>query len=125
MSPIATYLAELRLLLHRRSRRRILAEVSAHLTDAAANAHARGEDLDSAQRHAIAGFGAPADVARQFNAVRRRPRAIIRRAVAVSLTCAATASLGSATVWALEPGSATGHPVAHRHHAADHRHHRR
>ena len=118
MSPVERYLAELRPLLARRARGRILAEVHAHLNEAAADRLARGETLEDAQRRAIARFGAPAEVARQFNALRRRPRTLVRRLVAVSLTCAASASVGSATVWALEPGSAPGHTVAHHHHHA-------
>jgi len=115
---IAAYLDELGGLLRRGSRRRILAEVRAHLLDAAAAGGVSGEAGDAAARRAVARFGSPLDVARQFNAVRRRRRALPRRAAAVLLAGAATASLGTATVWALEPGaSSTGRAAVHVRHA--------
>ncbi len=108
MNAIAAYLQELSALLPRASRRRILAEVDAHLREAVADRCARGEDAEAAARVALARFGEPASLARQFRTVRRRPSAIGRRVLAVSLATAATGGLGTATVWALEP-SATGH----------------
>jgi hypothetical protein len=117
VTPIAAYLDELALLLRRGSRRRILAEVRAHLLDAAVAGGRPGEEPEVAQSRAVARFGNPPDVARAFNAVRHRPRALVRRASAVLLATATTASLGTATVWALEPGAAR-HP-----HAAVHARH--
>jgi hypothetical protein len=112
VSPIvAAYLDELALLLPRASRRRILAEVEAHLDDAAAAAVARGEHAETAASRAVSRFGAPADVARQFTAVRRRPAAIARRLLAVSLAAAGTGGIGTATVWALEPSGHHAHAV--------------
>ena len=122
MTPTGAYLDELARLLRRRSRRRILAEVDAHLIEAVAAACARGAEPASAEREAIARFGEPADVARQFNAL-RRPRLRSRRSLIVALTCA-TASVGSAGAWAIAPGSATGHPVAHHAPHLGARHHR-
>lgn len=97
MTPIASYLDELAGLLRRRGRARILAEVRAHLLEAA--------DRGS-QEHAIERFGPPARVAAQFNAVTRRPRLLVQRAFAVMLAGAGMATLGTATVWALQPSSA-------------------
>jgi hypothetical protein len=113
VSPIAAYLDELSRLLVRRGRRRVLAEVRMHLLDAAAARSALGEDAEAAQRHAVARFGAPREVARQFNAVARRSRRLLRRIGAVALACVASASLGTASVWAFEPS----HPIAASHHA--------
>ena len=117
MTPVAGYLEELSRLLDRGARRRVLAEVDAHLAEAVAAGRARGEDADAAERHAVERFGAPADVARQFNGVRRRrgPTAIVRRGAAVLLASSAAASLGTATVWALEPGAGHHHrPAVHQ-----------
>ena len=112
MNPIAAYLDELSRLLARRGRRRVLAEVRGHLLDAAAAHRALGEDAEAAQRRAVARFGAPREVARQFNAVARRSRRLVRRIGAVVLACIASASLGTASVWAFEPS----HPAAAAHH---------
>jgi len=116
VNAIAAYLDELSVLLPRGSRRRILAEVDAHLREATAAGCARGEDADAASRVAIARFGEPADVARQFNALRSSPGAIGRRALAVALATVATGGIGTATVWALEP-SGHGHAAQVAHHA--------
>lgn len=125
MSPIATYLDELAGMLRRGRRRRIVAEVRAHLLDAAAARAASGEDADAAQRLAVARFGSPAEVARAFNALRPRRRPLLRRLAAVGLTMAATASLGTATVWALQPGaSSAARATVHAVHAHPARHHR-
>ena len=115
MNAIADYLDELSVLLPRASRRRILAEVDAHLREAAAACCGRGEDVDGAARVAIARFGDPAEVARQFNALRSRPGALARRVLAVALATVATGGIGTATVWALEPTV-----QAHAAHAAHH-----
>jgi hypothetical protein len=115
VNPIAEYLDELSGLLRRSRRRRILAEVRGHLLDAAAADAPLHTDPNEAARRAVERFGPPSRVARQFNALRRRPVAIIQRAVAVLLASAATATLGTATVWALEPGGAGAH--AQRNHA--------
>jgi hypothetical protein len=115
VSPIAAYLAELSGQLRRGRRRRIIAEVRAHLLDAVAADTLLGADPDRAAALAVERFGPPSRVASQFNALRRRPGAIARRAAAVILASAATATLGTATVWAFTPGGARGH--AHHHHA--------
>lgn len=121
MKPIADYLDELAALLRRRRRRRILAEVRAHLLEAAAGDPLIDAAPDAAARRAVARFGPPSRVAWQFNALRRRPEAIVRRAAAVLLASAATATLGTATVWALGPGASR----AHAHHARVHPMHSR
>ena len=115
MSPIAAYLEELSGYLRRGRRRRILAEVRAHLLDAAAADTLLGADPDGAAALAVERFGPPSRVASQFNSLRRRPRAIARRAAAVVLASAATASLGTASVWAFAPAGVRGH--AQQHHA--------
>jgi len=118
VNPIADYVAELARHLRRSRRRRILAEVRAHLLEAAAAAAGRGVDADRAARIAVERFGPPARVASQFNALHRRPRAVVHRAVAVMLAGAAMASLGTATVWAIGPGathSRASHPRHHVH----------
>jgi len=116
MNALGDYLDELSGHLRRGRRARILAEVRAHLVDAAAAEIQLGADPDRAAALAVERFGPPARVARQFNALRRRPRAIAQRAAAVMLASAATASLGTATVWAFAPGG--GHGAAPRHHQA-------
>jgi len=119
VNPIADYLAELAAQLRRSRRRRILAEVRAHLLDAAAADSCRGIDPERAARRAVERFGPPARVAGQFNALPRRPAALVRRATAVVLAGTAMASLGTATVWAIEPGANHAHP--HPHHVATRR----
>jgi hypothetical protein len=109
MNPIADYLAELAPALRRRSRRRILAEVHAHLLESAACHRARGIEPARAERLAVARFGSPLRVAAQFNALRRRPGALLSRAAAVTLAAAGMASVGTATVWAIVPGSGQTH----------------
>ena len=115
MNPIADYLRELAKLLRRSRRRRIVAEVQAHLVEAAAADPLAASDPQLAARRAVERFGSPARVAGQFNALRRRPLAALQRLAAVSLACAGMGTLGAATVWALEPGAAHAH--AHAHHA--------
>jgi hypothetical protein len=120
LNPIAEYLRELAGLLRRRGRRRILAEVGAHLLEAVAADALHDVDPDRAAARAVARFGSPLRVASQFNAVRRRPRALLRRAAAVTVATAGMATLGTATVWALEPGPThvVAHARAHVHHPA-------
>ncbi len=125
MNPIADYIEQLSVLLRRRRRRRILAEVRAHLLESAAADPCHRVDPQLAALHAVGRFGSPLRVAGQFNAVRRRPRALIQRAAALMLASAGMATLGTATVWALEPGTAHVHHLqrvertpaaqAHRH----------
>ena len=109
MNPIAEYLEQLATLLRRRRRRRIVAEVRAHLLEAAAADPLERIDPELAALRAVERFGSPMRVASQFNAVRRRPRALVQRAAALMLACAGMATLGTATVWALEPGQARVH----------------
>jgi len=60
MSPIVEYLEELAGQLRRGHRRRILAEVRAHLLESAAAEGLTGGDRDRAERGAIERFGPPA-----------------------------------------------------------------
>ena len=116
MNAVVEYLEELSGQLRRGRRARILAEVRAHLLDAVAAEGLLGADPDRAAALAVERFGPPARVARQFNALRRRPSAMAQRAAAVILASAATATLGTATVWAFAPGGTHGH--ARRDHQA-------
>ena len=116
MNAVGDYLDELSGHLRRGRRARILAEVRAHQLDATAAEVLLGADRDRAAALAVERFRPPARVAHQFNALRRRPRAIAQRAAAVILASAATATLGTATVWAFAPGGAHGH--ARRQHQA-------
>jgi hypothetical protein len=70
-SPIEEYLATLERLLGMRAttRAQILAEVRAHLEEAAARDEVTGADYDEAQTRAIDSFGAARTVAERFNAV--------------------------------------------------------
>jgi hypothetical protein len=124
MNPIADYLEQLEGLLRRGRRRRlrIVAEVRAHLLDAAAAEALRGADPDSAARTAVERFGSPLRVAGQFNALARRPRTFVARASAVALACAGMATVGSASVWALEPAGAhtAVHTTVQHHHLRKH-----
>ena len=115
MNPIADYLDELSGQLRRRSRGRILAEVHAHLLEAAAADWSSGVEFDRAAQRAVDRFGSPARVASQFNALRRRPRALLHRVAAVMLVSASMATLGTATVWAFEPGATHSHAHQQRH----------
>jgi hypothetical protein len=125
VSPIAAYLDELAALLRRGRRRRILAEVRGHLLDASAAGLDPGEGAEAAQQRAVARFGSPFEVARAFNAVRPRSRALPRRLAALALSMGAMASVGTATVWALEPGAPTARAatvhVVHARTASPHR----
>jgi hypothetical protein len=112
VSPIAEYLEELSGQLRRGHRRRILAEVRAHLLESAAVNSLSGADRDRAERSAVERFGPPAKVASEFNTLRRRPPALMHRAAAVMLASAAMATLGTATVWAIEPGAPRSHAQA-------------
>jgi hypothetical protein len=114
MNPIAAYLDELSGLLRRRRRRRILAEVRAHLLDAVAADSLCAADPDGAEHRAVERFGPPTRVASQFNALRWRWWAIAHRTAAVILASAATATVGTATVWALEPGGASARTHQHQ-----------
>jgi hypothetical protein len=109
VNPIYEYLRELSALLRRSRRRRIVAEVHAHLLEAAAADPLHVSNPELAASRAVERFGPPARVAGQFNALRRRPLAMFQRVTAVLLACAGMGSLGAATVWALEPGTAQAH----------------
>ncbi len=109
MNAISDYLDELAPQLVRTQRRRVLAEVRAHLLEAAAAGSRNGLDPDQAAVKAVERFGPPERVASQFNALRRRPGALVQRSAAAALAAATMATLGTATVWAIEPGPSHAH----------------
>jgi hypothetical protein len=94
---IDTFLRDLTLELRLRgvAAARIVSETREHLRDAAATAMARGLSPTEATAHALATFGAPAEVARAFAAQRyaRGGRALAAAAVITVLGLAGMASL--------------------------------
>jgi hypothetical protein len=116
--PIDAYLDELKsqLRVPRRTRRRIVTEVRAHLLDAAeAEQSSTTEGICAAER-AVLRFGLAAETARQFNRRAGRRNALLRRALVPSIAAFAVTSMATATVWAFGPGPA---PSRSRH-APDH-----
>lgn len=103
--PIEAYLRSLEreLRLPRRARRRILAEVRAHLADAAEDERSTSCDETVAAQRAVVRVGLAAETARQFNRVRRSRHVALRRAALPSIAAAALTLLGTATVWAFQP----------------------
>jgi hypothetical protein len=87
----------------RRARRRILAEVRAHLLDAAEAEQSWATDASSAAERAVLRFGPAAETAGQFNRRVGRRNALLRRALLPSIAALAVAST-AATVWAFDPG---------------------
>jgi hypothetical protein len=101
--PIAVYLKELKAHLRARGprRRRILAEVEAHLCQRRMDLQRAGvAESDAAAQEAVARFGDPRRMAAQFNEVRRRPRILERRLTALWVSWIAAMAMGTATVWA-------------------------
>jgi hypothetical protein len=92
MTDIDGYLAAMSNCLHvpRARRRRILDETRDHLADATTNLEARGISVADARRQAIAAFGSPGQLAREFNAqaatatMRRTPVVIGAGGIAVA-----------------------------------------
>ena len=93
MSDLDDYLAAVSDRLHvpRARRQRILDEVRDHLADATTGLEARGITVADARRQAIAAFGPPGQLAREFNAqaatatMRRTPVVIGAGGIAVAL----------------------------------------
>jgi hypothetical protein len=111
MNPIDAYLreltGELRVPVWRR--RRILAEVRAHLLEAAESERSTARDEQAAIARALARFGHAGQAASEFNRLARRRRALVRRALIPWIAAAALTSTASASVWAFEPGGTARH----------------
>ncbi len=105
--PIDLYLGELkrRLVVRGRSRRRVLAEVRAHLLEAADAERSPGDLEGDAAARAVTRFGPPAETAREFNRGARHRRNLARRALVPSLAAVALTSLATATVLAFYPST--------------------
>jgi hypothetical protein len=104
--PIDAYLRELnhRLRVRGRRRRRILAEVRAHLLDAAEAERLTGTEQAVAAQRAAARFGRAAENAGQFNALAARRGAVLRRTLVPWIAAVALTLMATATVWASRAG---------------------
>jgi hypothetical protein len=116
--PIVAYLRELKreLRVRGRARLRILAEVRAHLLDAAEAERSKGAEEGVAAQRALVRFGLAAETGRQFNCLARRRGAILRRALvpwiaAVALTSMATATVSAFHAGPAPPQQARAHPA--------------
>lgn len=104
--PIDAYLRELnrQLRVPRRARRRILAEVRAHLLDAAEAERSPSAQRNAAAERAVIRFGLVAETAGQFNRLADRRRGVVlRRTLVPWIAAVALTSLATATVWASGP----------------------
>jgi hypothetical protein len=106
--PIDAYLRALKreLRVQGRARRRILAEVRAHLLDAVEAEQSRRAEEGVAAQRAVVRFGLAAETARQFNCLAGRRRAVLRRALVPWIAAVALTSTATATVWAFHAGPA-------------------
>jgi hypothetical protein len=114
--PIGAYLRELKreLRVRGRARRRILAEVRAHLLDDAEAEQSRGTEEGVTAQRAVLRFGLAAETAGQFNTLAGRHGAVFRRALVPWIAAVALTSMATATVWASHAGPAPPQPaVAH------------
>jgi hypothetical protein len=116
--PIDAYLRELKreLRVRGRARRRILAELRAHLLDAVEAEQSRGAEVGVAAQRAVVRFGLVAETARQFNCLAARRGAVLRRALVPWIAAVALSLMATATVWAFQAGPAPSqqahaHPV--------------
>jgi hypothetical protein len=116
--PIHAYLREFKRELRVRgmARRRILAELRAHLLDAAEGEESRGGEEGVAAQRAIVRFGLAAETACEFNCLADRRSAVLRRALVPWIVVAALSSTATATVWAFHaspppPQRALAHPA--------------
>jgi hypothetical protein len=115
--PIDVYLRELKRELRVRgmARRRILAELRAHLLDAVEAEGSKGADEGVAAQRAVVRFGLAAETARQFNCLAARRGAVLRRALVPWIAAIALSLTATATVWAFhagppQPQRALAHP---------------
>ena len=87
------------------ARRRILAEVRAHLLDAADAERCRASEPSLAAERAIARFGLAGETAGQFNGLATRRGVVLRRALVPWVAAVALTSGATASVWAFQPGT--------------------
>jgi hypothetical protein len=113
--PIEAYLRQLQreLRVRGRARRRILAELRAHLLDAVEAEQSRGAEEGLATQRAVVRFGLVAETARQFNCLAARRGAALRRALVPWITAVALSLTATATVWAFQAGPSTQQAIAH------------
>lgn len=105
---IDAYLDELerQLRVPHRARRRIVAEVRAHLLDAAEAEQPSTADGSCAAERAVLRFGPAAETARQFNRPASHRNALPRRALVPAIAAVAVTLMATATVWAFGSGPA-------------------
>jgi hypothetical protein len=110
--PIDAYLREFEHELRARgmARRRILAELRAHLLDAVEAEQCRGAEEGVAAQRAVLRFGLVAETARQFNCLAARRGAVLRRVLVPWIAAVAFTSLATATVWASHPAASPSQP---------------
>jgi len=114
--PIDAYLRELEreLRVRGKARRRILAELRAHLLDAVEAERSSGAGQELAAQRAVVRFGLVAETARQFNCLAARRGAILRRTLVPWVAAVALSLMATATVWAFQDGPAQSrHALAH------------
>jgi hypothetical protein len=116
--PIDAYLREFKRELRARgmARRRILAELRAHLLDAVEAEQCRGAEEGVAAQRAVLRFGLVAETVRQFNCLAARRGAVVRRALVPWIAAVALSLMATATVWAFHAGpppprQALAHPA--------------
>ena len=104
--PIHAYLREFKRELRVRgmARRRILAELHAHLLDAVEAEQSRGAEEGLAAQRAVLRFGLAAETALQFNCLAARRGAVLRRALVPWIAVLALSLTATATVWAFHAG---------------------
>ncbi len=112
--PIEGFLRELKreLRAHGRARRRILAEVRAHLLDVSEAEQSGGVEEGVAAQRAVLRFGLAAETAREFNGLARRRGAVLRRALVPWLAAVAVTSTATATVYASHATAPPQHALA-------------
>jgi hypothetical protein len=106
--PIDAYLRELKreLRVRGRARRRILAELRAHLLDAVEAEQSTGAGVGVATQRAVVRFGLVAETAHQFNCLAAHRGAILRRALVPWIAAVALSLMATAKVWAFQAGPA-------------------
>jgi hypothetical protein len=115
--PIHAYLREFKRELRVRgmARRRILAELHAHLLDAAESEQSRSSEEGVAAQRAVVRFGLAAETAHQFNCLAARRSDVLRRALVPWIAAVALSLTATATVWAFHAGPPSSQPALAHH----------